>query len=52
MNRKDTLLINSIFEKLKKHRDKGIIISKRDVEDLFNILNQEELLSIRNSQEQ
>ena len=38
MNKKDTLLINSIYEKLKNYKKEGLFITKKEVEDFFNLL--------------
>ena len=38
MKRKDDLLINSLYEKLKNFKKDGLIISKKEVEDFFYLL--------------
>ena len=38
MKRKDDLLINSLYEKLKNFKKNGLIISKKEVEDFFYLL--------------
>ena len=38
MKRKDDLLINSVYEKLKNFKKNGFIISKKEVEDFFYLL--------------
>ena len=38
MNKKDDQLINSIYEKLKKFKKDGLSITKKEVEDFFNLL--------------
>ena len=38
MKRKDDLLINSLYEKLKNFKKDGFIISKKEVEDFFYLL--------------
>ena len=41
MKRKDHLLINSIYEKLKDFKKDGLIITKKEVEDFFCLLIKE-----------
>ena len=41
MKRKDDLLINSLYEKLKNFKKDGFKISKKEVEDFFNLLIKE-----------
>ena len=36
--KKDDQLINSLYEKLKIFEKEGIIITKKEVEDFFNLL--------------
>ena len=38
MKRKDDLLIDSLYEKLKNFKKEGLIISKKEVEDFFYLL--------------
>ena len=38
MIKKDDQLINSLYEKLKIFEKEGIIITKKEVEDFFNLL--------------
>ena len=38
MKRKDDLLINSLYEKLKNFKKDGLIVTKKEVEDLFKFL--------------
>jgi len=38
MTRKDHLLINSLYEKLKNFKKDGLIITKKEVEDFFYLL--------------
>ena len=38
MKRKDDLLINSLYEKLKKFKRNGLIITKKEVEEFFYLL--------------
>jgi len=38
MKRKDEILINSIYEKLKNFKKDGLIITKKEVEDFFYLL--------------
>ena len=38
MKRKDDLLINSLYEKLKNFKKDGLIITKKEVEDFFYLL--------------
>ena len=38
MKRKDDLLINSLYEKLKIFKKDGLEISKKEVEDFFYLL--------------
>ena len=41
MKRKDDLLINALYEKLKNFKKDGFIISKKEVEDFFYLLSKE-----------
>ena len=38
MKRKDDLLINSLYEKLKSFKKDGLTITKKEVEDFFYFL--------------
>ena len=38
MKRKDDLLINSLYEKLKNFKKDGLIITKKELEDFFYLL--------------
>ena len=38
MKEKDDQLINSIYDKLKNFKKEGLIITKKEVEDLFKLL--------------
>ena len=38
MNKKDDQLINSIYEKLRNFKKDGFIITKKEVEDFFYLL--------------
>ena len=38
MNRKDDLLINSLYEKLKNFNKEGLTLTKKEVEDFFYLL--------------
>ena len=38
MKRKDNVLINSLYEKLKNFKKDGLIITKKEVEDYFYLL--------------
>ena len=38
MKEKDDQLINSLYEKLKNFKKEGLIITKKEVEDFFNLL--------------
>ena len=38
MNKKDDQLINSLYEKLKIFKEEGLIITKKEVQDFFNLL--------------
>ena len=38
MNKKDHHLINSLYEKLRFFKNEGLIITKKEVEDFFNLL--------------
>jgi len=41
MKKKDTQLIKSLYEKLKCFKKEGLIISKKEVEDFFYLLLEE-----------
>ena len=38
MKRKDDQLINSLYEKLRKYKNEGLKITKKEVEEFFNLL--------------
>ena len=38
MKRKDDMLINSLYEKLKNFKKDGLRITKKEVEDFFHLL--------------
>ena len=38
MKRKDDLLINSLYKKLKNFKEEGLIITRKEVEDFFYLL--------------
>ena len=38
MKRKDDLIINSLYEKLKNFKKDGLRITKKEVEDFFHLL--------------
>ena len=38
MKKKDDQLINSLYKKLNKLKEEGLIITKKEVEDFFNLL--------------
>jgi len=38
MKKKDDQLINSLYEKLKNFKKDGLIVTKKEVEDLFKFL--------------
>ena len=38
VNKKDEKLINSVYEKLRNFKKEGLIITKKEVEDFFNLL--------------
>ena len=38
MNKKDDVLINSLYEKLKNFKKEGFIITKKEIEDFFYLL--------------
>ena len=38
MKKKDDQLINSLYEKLRFFKEEGLIITKKEIEDFFNLL--------------
>ena len=39
MKKKDAILINSLYKKLKFFEKEGLIITQKEVEDFFNLLS-------------